>query len=265
MRTRFLAAILISLTLALLAGCGSSSTPSSTATTPPNTGSNTPAPGSNTPSNPPASAADNFFATFTDFVGRNSFPMVFGNITVDAAANDGRGSAHITTHAANSAMYNLMFLSAGNPIVVANFQTDANGNADFTFTFPVKGNFSGIFEVQQNGVQEFDAGINTTVAGVSFNAALLPAGSAPGSGRITATGSSAHVTLTGGLPSHTFDVAVCGTQPTGACSPLGTLISDAHGNAAADIQLSSPIEVGVFVLRDSGGGARQYQSTFRAQ
>jgi hypothetical protein len=205
-------------------------------------------------------------ATFTDSVGRNNFPQVFGTISIDTSANDGHGSAQVKNAGANG-NYTLLFCPEGNScFTITNFTTDGNGNGSFTFVFPQKGSFSGIFQVNSGVAPEFEGGINTTVAGTSFMSALLPQNaSAPGGGRIGVAGQTATVSLTGALARHNFDVVVCGSQPTGACAPLGSLSTDAAGNGTANITINNSIEIGIIVLRDAGGGARQYQSAFRVQ
>ena len=266
MYSRFVLFLLFCFSVSFLA-CGGNSTSKSSA---PPTSSTAPAPSSSQPPTPtptpiPA-AADNYMATFTDAVGRNNFPQVFGTLSIDSSANNGNGSAQIK-NAGATGNYTLLFCLEGpSCFPITNFTTDSSGNGSFTFTFPQKGTFSGIFQVNSGVAPEFEGGINTTVAGTSFTSALLPANAnAPGSGRIGVAAQTATVSLTGGLASHSFDVVICGSQPTGACAPLGSLTTDANGNGSANIPVTNSIEIGIVVLRDAGGGARQYESAFRVQ
>jgi len=267
MRLRPLAVTASLCLLMLLAGCGDGSNSATTSTPPPPT---TPNP---TPTAPSSTAPDNYMATLTAPVGRNSFPGIFGNVSVDTSANDGRGNVEISP--GNGVALNgpvsvtLRFCPEGGIcFAVTTFSVGADGKGSGNFTFPQKGTFSGSFDVQTNGATFAQGGINNTLSGTSFNSALLPVNaSASGSGRITVMGQTAHVSVAGGPVSRTFEVAVCNsTQSTGACTPLGNVTADAQGNGSGDLQVVNPIMYGVVVLRDSGGlGMRQYQSAFRVQ
>jgi hypothetical protein len=159
-----------------------------------------------------------------------------------------------------------------NCINVTSFTANANDFANVNFTFPVKGTFSGEFQiVDSNGTQSEATGSGST--GVSFKSALLPAasvtgginqttGSSPGSGSAAVTGTTAHITLTGALPNHTFNTALCSVFP-GPCDTLGNITTDAQGNANADVGTVQGLGFSVFRVSDADGV--QFVTAFRVQ
>jgi hypothetical protein len=154
---------------------------------------------------------------------------------------------------------------------ITSFTTDANGNANVNFTFPQKGTFAGLFQTVVNGdVMLFTSSGSTSA--LNFRAAMLPAatvsggvgqgaGSAPGSGVLTVTGTTPHLTLNGTLPSHAFQVSACG--PAGNCRNLGSVTTDAQGTASADVGMLQTFDVVTFEASDSSGV--EFISAFRAQ
>jgi hypothetical protein len=150
-----------------------------------------------------------------------------------------------------------------NCINVTQLTTDSSGNANVNFTFPQKGTFSGVFQlVQTNSAQAAVTGTGST--GASFKSALLPAGTvtggiqqttghAPGSGTVAVSGTTAHITLTGTTPNHTFATAVCSLSPQGPCSALANITTDSQGNASVDVGTVQPALWSVFRVSDSDG------------
>jgi hypothetical protein len=141
------------------------------------------------------------------------------------------------------------------------------------FTFPQKGTFSGFFKLIQVSAGQVIAITGSLGEGTNFRSALLPAasitggigqatGSAPGSGSAVVTGTTAHITLTGTTPNHTFNAAVCATfsQP---CTALANVTTDAQGNASADVGSVQPAVFNVFRVSDSAGA--EFVSAFRVQ
>ncbi len=154
---------------------------------------------------------------------------------------------------------------------VTSVTSNAQGAVNANFTFPAKGTFSGAFQiVDANGVQSEAAGNGST--GVSFKSALLPAatvtgginqttGNSPGFGSAVVTGTTAHITLTGALPNHTFNTALCSLS-VGPCDTLGNITTDAQGNAKADVTVHVT-SLNVFSLSDASGV--QFVTAFRVQ
>jgi hypothetical protein len=113
----------------------------------------------------------------------------------------------------------------------------------------------------------------TGSSGTNFRSALLPAatitgginqttGSAPGGGSVVVTGTTAHLTLSGTTPNHTFGTAVCNSFPA-PCDALASVTTDAQGNASADVGSVQPAGWSIFRVSDSAGA--EFVSGFRVQ
>jgi hypothetical protein len=273
---RTVALILFTGLLLFLAGCGSVSNnmqPSPTSTPMPSPSpvpSPTPVP---SPSPTTTAASDAFLSTWFFTVGRNPAPE--GTITVDTTANNGAGNFQAHT-AANNSTFILQFCPYPqgfmNCINVTPITTGTTDFANVNFTFPVKGTFSGAFQVvDANGTQSEAAGNGST--GISFKSALLPAasvtgginqttGNSPGFGSAAVTGTTAHITLTGALPNHTFNTALCSLS-LGPCDTLGNITTNAQGNANADVGKVNVTGLNVFRVSDASGV--QFVTAFRVQ
>jgi hypothetical protein len=251
MRLRVLIAIGSFFLLILLVACGSNSKPATTTF-----GTPSPTPGSPTPV--PTAASDHYFATFFVAQGHNTDPQA--TIDLNANANDGKGTVTFVAATA-AATYTLQFCPAGgnftNCFDVATVQ--APGPA--TFTFPRKGTFTGVFTLNQSGAIVLYAGIDNPGPGASFAARLLPAGSGTGSGVAAVTGATAHVAINGATASHSYNIALC--TVFNCSETIGTLLTDAQGNGAADISLTRLGFAGSIGLTDSSGTV--YVSAFRVQ
>lgn len=270
--------VLLSGLLILLVGCGSVSsntpgTPTPTPTPAPSpTATPTPSP---VPSPSPTPApSDAFLSTWFFTVGRN--PQPEGTITVDTTANNGAGNINAVMPANNSTFilqlcpYPQDFSNCMN---VTSITTGASAAVNTNFTFPVKGTFSGIFQiVDTNGNQ--DEVTTTASTGTNFKSALLPAatvtggiqqttGNSSGIGTVFVSGTTAHITLTGALPSHTFNTAVCSITLQTPCAALANITTDAQGNASADVGPVQPVGWSVFRVSDPSGV--QFVTAFRVQ
>jgi hypothetical protein len=110
------------------------------------------------------------------------------------------------------------------------FATNSTNTANLNFTFPMKGTFSGAFLIiDTTGFGDQVSGTGNT--GINFKSALLPAatitggigqttGNSPGLGSVVVTNSTAHIMLTGALPNHTFNTAMCGVATQFPCTTL---------------------------------------------
>jgi hypothetical protein len=196
---------------------------------------------------------------------------------VDTSANNGAGNLQVSVESSNST-FSLQLCpfpqtqNLSNCINVTTFTSDAHNFANVNFTFPSKGTFAGIFAIIDS------AGNLTEVAsagstGMSYRSALLPAatitggigqttGNSPGIGSVVVNGTTAHVTLTGAFPSHTFTIARCPT-----CAPLGNITTDAQGNGSADGSALLPGNMfegdPMFFVSDASGV--QFVTAFRVQ
>src|SRR5205823_8590956 len=136
-----------------------------------------------------------------------------------------------------------------NCLNVTSYTSHADGTpaGNVNFTFPAKGTFTGDFVAYNTG--DMSMPMLYTASGatseLNFRSAMLPAasitggigqatGSAPGSGVLTATGTTPHLVLSSTLPNHTFQVAVCWVS-TDRCRALGNITTDAQGSASADV------------------------------
>jgi len=147
------------------------------------------------------------------------------------------------------------------------------GGANFGFIFPFKGTFSGVFQIDDSSGNQV-AATATASTGVNFKSALLPAatvtggiqqttGNSPGSGTAVVTGTTAHITLTGALPSHTFSTAVCSVFLQTPCAALANITTDPQGNASANVGTIQPAGWSVFRVSDANGV--QFVTAFRVQ
>lgn len=139
------------------------------------------------------------------------------------------------------------------------FTTGSSGNSTFTTHFPKSGNWAGIFRIRDgNNIQTETAGSTTT-----FNASVMQWVSAangvgssyPGSGTLTVANGMAHVNLRGVAPNTTYNFTV--SYMGGSSSyQVGSITTDASGNATADISLtnSGAAAVAIFSLSSSNGG-----------
>jgi hypothetical protein len=211
------------------------------------------------------------------FLGNGRTPSPVGPITIDISANDGSGNLHFTGIGENNTMLVLQFCpypqAFNGCFNVTSLTTDATGGANVNFMFPQKGAYSGVFQLlQTNGAQL--AVTATASSGINFRSALLPAatitggiqqttGNAPGSGTAVMNGPTAHITLTGTTPTHTFNTAVCSLILATACAPLASVTTDAQGNASADVGAVQPAGWSVFRVSDSNGV--EFVTAFRVQ
>ena len=274
---------------ATLGACGgssyqSSSTPAPPAT-PPSTSAPAPAP-SPTPSPTPtaSSTPDNFQASVWFVPGRTN--AVAGMLTLNATSNNGSGTVQFNrpTSLPNS-NFTIYFSHFSSPSTkdkfqVGTFSTDANGSANPTFQFPSKGNFAGIFGIFLQTSSGEDAYFGTgpnpvdpAYSGLTYSVPLLPAssisggvaastGTAAGAGRVSVTAKAGQVSLAGAQAAHSFTVAVCG-QGMQNCVTLGTLATDAQGNASGSFSMTGTGIGGNFVLSDTAGA--EYISGFHVQ
>jgi hypothetical protein len=275
---RTLALILFTGFLLVLAGCGSVSNNMQPTPTPTPMPSPSPVP-SPTPGpspSPTPAAADVFLASWLNNISRNPGPV--GIITVDSTANTGAGSTQINgLPGGGNSNFVLQFCpypqNFSNCTNITSFTTDASNTPNVNFTFPLKGTFSGAFIIiDASGFPDQVTGTGT--AGINFKSALLPAstitgginqttGNSPGLGSVVVTNSTAHITLTGALPNHTFTAALCGVSTQGSCLALANITTNAQGNASADVG-SVPIEGGpIFRVSDATGV--QFVTAFRVQ
>lgn len=231
----------------------------------------TPAP---SPSPTPIAASDAFLSTWFFDVGRNPQPQ--GNITLDTTANNGAGNVQANMPANNSTFI-LQFCpypqNDANCINVTPITTGATAFVNMNFTFPVKGTFSGGFQiVDATGTQVESTATAST--GINFKSALLPAatvtgginqttGNSPGIGSVFVSGTTAHITLTGVLPNHTFNTAVCSLALQTPCASLANMTTDAQGNASANVGSVQPAGWSIFRVSDANGV--QFVTAFRVQ
>jgi hypothetical protein len=199
-----------------------------------------------------------------------------GTITLDTSANNGAGNSQVQSLPPNSTLF-LQFCPYPQAFAgcstVTSFTSDANGAANFGFIFPLKGTFSGVFQIEDGSGNQV-AVTATDSTGVNFKSALLPAaaitggiqqttGNSPGSGTAVVTGTTAHITLTGALPSHTFSSAVCSVFLQTPCAALANITTNAQGNASADVGAVQAAGWSVFRVSDASGV--QFVTAFRVQ
>ncbi len=202
----------------------------------------------------------------TMFVLPGRVPSPFGPIVVNTTTNDGSGSMQLSNLGVINTSLVLQFCpyprDISGCISITSFATDANGKANINFTFPQKGNYTGSF-VLIDAIQPVLAGTGTGSAGISFQSALLPAatitggiqqatGNVPGKGTIVVNETTAHITLTGATPNHTFKTTLC-PPSTGQCMVLANVTTDAEGNASVDVGQIQAAGWSMFFLSDSDG------------
>jgi hypothetical protein len=269
---RTAALILVVGTSLLFIQCGSNSSMTSTNTPTPSPGTTSPSPSPTTSTSP-----DSYLATVICCVISRS-PVVVGQTTVDTSANNGAGvwpsigTGGGVTMVVKFCPYSH---SGTNCLTVASYTAISGGTPPVNFTFPSKGAFAGNFIAYVNGdntdPEVYTASGATTT--LNFRSAMLPAssitggigqstGSAPGSGVMTATGTTAHLVLTGTTASHTFQVSVCSLD-SAHCRPLSTITTDSQGNAGADVGTLQNQDNDVFLVSDSSGV--EFISAFRVQ
>jgi hypothetical protein len=156
---------------------------------------------------------------------------------------------------------------------ITSLTSNSMGAVNANFTFPVKGTFSGAFQiVDASGTQ--GESTSTASTGINFKSALLPAatvtgginqttGNSPGFGSVIMNGTTAHITLTGAFPNHTFNTAVCSLFLQTACATLANITTDSQGNANSDVGTIQPAGWSVFRVSDNSGV--QFVTAFRVQ
>ena len=155
----------------LLAGCGSVS--NNMRPTPTPTPMPTPMPSPAPSPSPTPAMPDAFLASWLNNVGRNLGPL--GTITLDTTANNGAGSTQSTGQpGGGTATFILQFCPY--PQGACTNITALNNNSNSTnFTFPMKGTFSGDFQIiDTTGFPVEVTGIGFS-SGIQSNFALLPA------------------------------------------------------------------------------------------
>jgi hypothetical protein len=273
MRRKAALILVIGISVAFLqCGGNSNTTPAANAPSPSPASTNpTPAP---TPAPSPSTSPDSYLTTvICCLISRT--PVAVGQTTVDASANNGAGVWPSVGTSSGVTMV-LKFCpysqSGKNCLTVATY-TAGGGNVNFTF--PAKGSFAGNFIAYVNG-DSTDPEVYTTSgasSGLNFQSAMLSAGTitggigqttgnAAGSGVMTATGTTAHLALTGTLANQTFQVSVCWLDAS-HCRALSTITTDAQGNASADVGTLQNQDNDVFLVSDSSGV--EFISAFRVQ
>lgn len=282
MFSRITALILATGLAIALAGCGSTSPTSTTGATSPaptNPGtppSPTPSP---SPTPTPVPAADNYQADMTFLAGRTN--GVAGTIGLNATSNNGSIKLQLIGDCGGpNANLVLNFWPVGGTfaqqVQVGTFTANADETANATFQFPLKGNFAGFFQVYLQPATSLDlclgSGPHPSSSGQSYSTPLLPAasitggvgaptGTASGAGRVTVTGNTASVSLSNARAAQNFIVNVCGDVQH--CTAIGTLTTDAQGNASGAFSMNGTGDGGNFVLSDSAGA--EYVSGFHVQ
>jgi hypothetical protein len=260
--------------LLFLAGCGSVS--NNMGPTPTPTPMPMPSPSPVPSPSPTPASPDAFLASWLNVVGRNPGPV--GTITVDTAANNGAGSTQVNgLPGGGNSNFILQFCpypqNFSNCANVTAFTTNSSNTANLNFTFPMKGTFSGAFQiVDTTGFADQVSGTGTT--GINFKSALLPAatitgginqttGNSPGFGSVIVTNSTAHIMLAGALPNHTFNTAMCFVSTQSPCMTLGNVTTNSQGNASADVG-AVPLAGGT-IFRVSDANGVQFVTAFRVQ
>ncbi len=133
------------------------------------------------------------------------------------------------------------------------FTTDGSGNGQLTFHFPKSGPFSGSFNFAPGGDTNSPSRITTDNIGTTgtLSAPLVPLTKVnggppgvpttqePGSGSASLSNGSVMVTLKGGTPSVAFTVFQAFSDAGSATQPIGTLNTDASGNASGTFAVLS--------------------------
>jgi hypothetical protein len=201
-----------------------------------------------------------------------------GTITLDTAANNGAGSTQINgLPGGGNSNFVLQFCpypqNFSNCTNVTAFTTNSSNTANLNFSFPLKGTFSGAFQIiDATGFGDQVSGTGNT--GLNFKSALLPAatitggigqttGNSPGLGSVMVTNSTAHIMLNGALPNHTFNTALCDLSAQQPCTTLANVTTNGQGNASADVG-SVPL-AGAAIFRVSDANGVQFVTAFRVQ
>ena len=226
------------------------------------------------PSPNPSTSPDSYLTTvICCVISRN--PVAVGQATLDASANNGAGlwPSVGTGNGVTMVLEFCPFSQSGQNCL--NVVTYTAGGGNVNFTFPEKGAFAGEFIAFVNG-NSTDPEVFTASgasSGLNFRSAMLPAGTitggigqatghAPGTGVMSASGTTAHLVLTATLANHMFQVSVCGLDAS-HCRTLGSITTDAQGNASADVGTLQNQDNDVFLLSDSSGA--EFISGFRVQ
>ncbi len=128
------------------------------------------------------------------------------------------------------------------------FTTDASGNGQLTFHFPKSGPFTGSFNFAPGGDTNSPSRITTDNIGtqVTLSAPLVPLSKAntggapgveptmqePGSGSVSLSAGNVAITLKGATPSSSYMVIQAFSDAGSASQQIGTLTTDAGGNAS---------------------------------
>ena len=241
--------------LLLLSGCGAvSSNMRSTATA-----ESTSSPNRGRPQND-----GQYLATMFVLPGRE--PSLFGTISLNMNHDNGSGNLQLSNLGIENETLLFEFCpypqEFGDCINITSLTTDANGQANVNFTFSQHGTYAGLFSLWDTNGQLVGAAI-TGSSGISFQSSLLPAaqitggiaqttGKVNGNGVIVVNGTTAHITLTGTTPNHTFSTTLTNLF-VGEGIAMANVTTDSHGNASVDIGEVQPAGLGVFLLSDSDG------------
>ncbi len=179
-----------------------------------------------------------------------------GQVTVDADGATGNGTYQFNGIAANTSYtfrFCMGFASASDCFDIATGTTDAAGagSGSFHFVPPSRwgtpaSEYDGVFLLDLSGQRSLVTSWNVTSAATMFSAQLFRLSSAdinsvgPTSGRVTVSGGVVHVQLRGARPSTAFDVGQQDTINSHSGHMLGTLTTDASGNADADFHSDQP-------------------------
>jgi len=209
-------------------------------------------------------------------IARNPGPA--GTITLDTTANNGAVNTQVSgLPGGGNSNFVLQFCpypqNFSNCTNVTSFMTDANNTGNVNVTFPMKGTFSGAFQIiDTTGFGDQVSGTGTT--GINFKSALLPAatitggigqttGNSPGFGSVMVTNSTAHIMLTGAFPNHTFNTALCFVSTQQPCTTVANVTTNGQGNASADVG-SVPLAGGT-IFRVSDADGVEFVTAFRVQ
>jgi hypothetical protein len=247
MRVAGLSAIVTIAVLVVVTGCGSSNQMANTGPTP------VPQPSPSPQPSPTPNGSTQWSSNVTGATG---------TVTVSAAGDvmiQVTEAMPSTTFIGNFCQYpGSAFITRGlDPCfgLQQSFTSDANGNGQLTFHFPKSGSWTGSFNFAPGGDTNSSARITTDNVGTqgTVSASLVPLSTAnkggapgaepttqePGSGSVALSGGNVSITLTAATASASYAVFQAFSNSGSASQQVGTLTTDATGNASGTFAVLS--------------------------
>jgi hypothetical protein len=193
-------------------------------------------------------------SSLIDAVTTNGARNAHGQVTIDGDNQSGNGTFQFSGQAKNAA-YDVQYcyapVSSATCHVMMTATTDANGAATGSFVIPSSQpwldgrpwetvTIAIAFDGTQTLITAWTSTDSTAVYSVPLFKTIGQSDQPPTSGRVTSSGSQLHINIRSATPNTRYNAAFIQQLGTASGGFLGTVTTDANGNADTDLVMSAP-------------------------